>query len=1606
MKKFLLSFLCLMFVLPLPIQAMSGAGRMASDKTTGKSYTVNNAPLYANNLNFQERDALVVTAEIMEVTDTEAKILNFILDDGGLEIITRGVCYSTSPDPTLTDNKTNDGSGVGNYVSNLIGLTPGTKYYVRAYITNARGTFYANTLTFLTYDIPMVETGSITSVDRSTVLANGRVVEDGGSPVTRRGVCWSKNNNPTIDDRHALSGMGIGDYTSRTSGLNTNTTYYFRAFATNKFGVAYGEEVRFTTPGLPEIATSPVANIQNDNATSGGRIISDGGAPILQYGICWDTNPNPLVTHSSTSETLDSVEFFSHMTGLKSGQTYYVRAYATNIAGTSYGYQYSFTTLSIPKVFSIIEYDVTQNSVRLRGNVTDEGGSEVTKRGFVWNTEPNPQISHNATNDGKGLGRFITNITELKSGTTYYFRSYAQNLTGIAYGEELRITTLDLPLIGKVELKQISHESATIEVMITGDGGAPVIQRGLCYSTNPSPTTASNCTFNGTGTGNFESSITQLTPGTQYYFRAYAINMVGTAYGDEITFKTLNIPEITTEPVTEIKNTTAISGGHIIDTGGAPITQQGICWSMNPNPTIENQYAVANISNQRFKSLMTNLQPGVKYYVRAYATNSAGTAYGDERSFTTTDLATIIINPVSSITNTSARSGANIISDGGTPITKRGVCWSMNPGPTITDYSTADGAGSGVFASQISNLEPGKTYFIRAYAINDAGIAYSNEISFKTQSLATVQTVSITNLRHTGASVTSIIVDDGGSNVTRRGVCWSLNPVPTTADNCTFDGSGPGSFTSNIATLQPGTKYYVRAFATNSIGTAYGSIESFFTINISKIYTQQVVNITATTATAGGEIIHDGGAPITQRGICWSTIPNPTINDFSTSDGTGIGRFSSSLSSLSPENKYYLRAYAINSAGVSYGEEITFTTKASPHCPGIPTVVDIDGNVYNTVLIDNQCWMKENLRTTRYRDGTPIEYYGNNNTYWQSDTKGAYAWYDNDVNNLNAYGALYNWHAVNNPSGLCPAGWHVPGYDEWTTLIKHLGFGLAGGKLKSHLTEPNPHPRWTRPNTGASNISGFTGLPGGNRWNNARYGFLGETANFWSATEYSSSLIWYLFFNNTSENAIMNYSSKTFGFSVRCIRSADINKPIFQNDKVVSVNSNSATILSNISDDFGEEILVRGICWSRNPNPTVDDNTVASGMGAGEFVNYLLNLQPETTYFARAFAISRLGTFYGNEFEFATTAVKPDQAFEPITEPHNSVHEYPDTIVKPPVDIVKPPDTTAKPPVAIFDPPANDSVAHAVIQAPAVRTMGIVEVTSTSALCQGEIVRDGGSEILQKGVCWDTQPWPTIENFSARKSSDQHTFTVGLSELLPDTRYYVRVYAINESGIAYGNQLMFTTLPKTDCGDVATVTDIDGNVYNTVLIGTQCWMAENLKTTRYKNGRAINYPGENNSAWSMNTTGAYAWYDNSIAWKDSYGGLYNWYAVNNPNGLCPSGWRVPTNADFITLTNYLGGESIAGGKLKSTHTEPTAHPRWKNPNTGATNISGFAGYPGGYRYIDGYFYYHGEFGAWWSSTQQSDSHAWYRNLDYLFSFMYRTNYIKGAGFSVRCIKED
>ena len=292
------------------------------------------------------------------------------------------------------------------------------------------------------------------------------------------------------------------------------------------------------------------------------------------------------------------------------------------------------------------------------------------------------------------------------------------------------------------------------------------------------------------------------------------------------------------------------------------------------------------------------------------------------------------------------------------------------------------------------------------------------------------------------------------------------------------------------------------------------------TILVSKIFERS--------AQSGGDVTAEGGSPVTARGICWSVLPEPTISGDRDDEGTGTGKFQAFLFGLTGSTVYYVRAFATNGMGTGYGEEVMFKTQASPPPVLTGTVSDLQGNIYRTKKIGTQTWMTENLTAKIFQDGSGIPFV--RGSTWYSLTTPAFCWVEDNDSRTIVYGMLYNFYAVTDPRNVCPTGWHVPSVDEWKAMITSLGGNdVAGGEMKETGTA-----HWSIPNEGASNSSGFTGLPAGIRDQLSFMNF-DISGYFWSATSLDSDFGQIQALRYSSDDLFSDQYPKTAGASVRCV---------------------------------------------------------------------------------------------------------------------------------------------------------------------------------------------------------------------------------------------------------------------------------------------------------------------------------------------------------------------------------------------------------------------------------------------------------------------------------------
>ncbi|HQP03371.1 MAG TPA: FISUMP domain-containing protein [Bacteroidales bacterium] len=1327
-----------------------------------------------------------------------------------------------------------------------------------------------------------------------------------------------------------------------------------------------------------------------------------------------------------------------------------------------------------PTVVTAEVSGINKTSAISGGEVTNDGGDPVTARGIVWSSSPNPSVDINSgiTSEGDGTGVFSSDMTGLSAETLYYVRAYASNSIGTAYGQELSFTTLAfaIPAVTTNPATQVGYTSAVSGGNVSDEGDGLVSVKGIVWSTTNTPSLSSNegLTVDGEGPGMFISNIDELLPGTTYYVRAYATSEYGTAYGEEIAFSTLaySLPVLATEPVTEITTTSAISGGNITENGGDVITARGVVWNTLGEPDIENNEGITNDGDGMgvFISNMEDLSPGQTYYVRAYATNSAGTAYGEELSFVTLPLLyttgdgvydiddnfypTVIINGrewMSQNLRVSQYNGMVLSGDilkitdnseWGNYIDPEGAyCWYNNDS---TAYEETYG--------KLYNW-----YAVATDALCPAGWQVPTDTEWKELEMF------LGMLTEQADAIGWRGTNEGGKLKLYEMGLWN-DPNAGANGQSGFDAV-PGGYRSSTGSFAGmGNDNFLWGSDPSSSSTAwsrnlnfnYSSVKrndekklSGFSVRcvktegtVATVTTSDVSAITTITAFSGGEITDDGGQPVTNKGIVWGTSPDPTLssNTGSLSNGSGTENYTSYITGLDAGATYYVKAYATNALGTAYGEEVSFSTLSYLATDGAG-VYDADGNFYNTIVINEREWMAENLRTSTYnaegdKNNMPIQHISNNGE-WANTYDGAYCWYNNDSATYDlTYGKLYNWHAVNNYVGLCPEGWAIPTDVEWKELEMFLGMSQGdadntgwrgtdeGGKLKEVGTA-----HWNEPNSAATNQSKFALLPGGFRNNeggysdignsqqNDTYSDLGLSGYFWTSEESTSyENAWARMVQFDLPTINRSEINKHYGMSVRCIK--QITPPFVETALVTDITSSTAVCGGNVTSDGGKPVTARGVMWEVFNMPKDGENMTNDGEGVGEYVSNITGLQPNTTYIVYAYATNEIGTGYG-EWQFFTTQMTVQQRLDYGETPKQI---YDDGI---PIDSLYG-KFYAGGYIFYFDPVVGIGMVAYESDFTEVNwgcmgyETGANETLFGTGRANTELIfnvcpdQTAAANLIYSQEYYGYFDWALPSRDELVEMYTKKEYIPGFgdfsywssSEDVTDPMNSAWCMIIGETSLS-SKSITYNARPIRTFG-LEDVYDYEGNSYGVVVIGTQVWMAENLRSTYFQNGEWITLTTDDTEWYSLIAgSPSYCYYDNMIDYLYSLGGLYNFYAAADSRNICPYGYHVPTDAEWTTLVTYLGGEGLAGGALKVTGAD-----YWGEPNIGATNSTNFNALGAGMRngttgLYDGMLMNTG----YWTSTPTDVSSSWLRTLSFNNAAATRTSNDNHTGASVRCIRD-
>ena len=1156
---------------------------------------------------------------------------------------------------------------------------------------------------------------------------------------------------------------------------------------------------------------------------------------------------------------------------------------------------YNQVRMRLPVVKTTRAYNLTDTTFMAGCNILTDGNSFVTEKGVCWSTQPNPTANGPHTAAGAGeTGSFKVTATGLSLHTIYYYRAYATNAVGTAYGEEFSVSTTwdqmdsmvcpDVPAVADID----GNIYSTVKV-----GDQCWMRENLRVAHFPDGT--------------------PIPMSADWSIRSDSLPYCYPPEKDATKVPTYGY----------LYNWTAAMNGEA-PSNAVPSGVRGICPAGWHIPSNDEQYRLKSYVSALDKYRCTIPPSHVWYVSPALASNfgweSCSTGCTPGYDLTANNATGLSICPAGSIIGNVSYSFIGGYYGFGT----YGGFMSSS---LVYDDHNQKYTTPAICLHHNENWIGGTILYYRKDALSIRCILdYDAASSTSTCQLPSVITGEVSDITESSAIVSGTVHNTGGCDVTERGVCWSFFQHPTTDDNIMTSGNGEGDFSCQLTNLMAQTEYYARTYAINEEGTVYGEERHFVTTDsvvpgpsVPLVTTYPVTDITLTSAVSGGIVNSDGGAFVTEYGLCWGFNPNPTVNNFHIALGSGVETFTYTMENLYMSLPYHVRAYAINSQGIGYGEDIAFQT-ATPNpqpfnqiCPGSSVVFDYDSNVYNTVRIGNQCWMRESLRTTHYSNGTEIPL-----LTWSSNTPARYS-PGGSSSNVTAYGYLYNWSAVMggaspssaNPSGvqgICPVGWHVPSASEYQQLNDYVGSQAS--------CRCNGYPQ------------------------NVKVALCDLPTVYWNYLEYYEAI-------PELYEICTAFGAYYHGFE----------------GKKIQINHT------------GFSARAAGLFYS------------------GNYVNMMASV----------------------EFWTATTANNGNPTFVMLqyTSPEMMVsNSYP----------------------ADYGFSVRCVRDVAVSCPPTVYTNTVKYITSSTAQSGGEVTHDGGATVTDFGLVWATTPNPTLANSSLSSGVLSGSFTEVMSGLQPATVYYVRAYVTTSQDTVYGNEVSFYTEdnPFYDdgwpCTTTPTVTDYDGNSYNTIQLGNQCWMRENLRSTHFSDGSEIPLTSS-----EFSDEVPYRYYpDNAPVYVTQYGYLYNWRAVcanNDTNsssvpsglqGICPTGWHIPSYAEWDTLRLYMSSRTqYSCDQVVGQVGKAMASTIGWNLSNGecyvgeyqmANNTSGFDAYPAGLMIqppgqMPIFPRYFGVSAVFWTTTNNSSQYKKTWQVRSASSTFSGTITKKSSGASLRCLKD-
>lgn len=793
----------------------------------------------------------VVTEPATGITANAATLNGTLYFLGSASTVNVSFIYGTTqggPYPNSTPPQAMTATGA--FQANLSVLNSNTTYYYRAGGNGGQyGSSWGDEYRFTTSTLPpSVTTNDASGVTGSAATLNGNLDNLGTATTVNVSFQWgTTSGGPYPNPTSPQAKTSTGAFQANLSGLQGNTTYYFRAEADGgSYGISYGAERTFTTAKIPPtVATDNATAVAATSATLRGNLTALGTASTVNVYFDWGTTQGGPYPNSTPTQAKNSTGAFqANISSLTALTTYYFRAGADGgVHGTAQGAECSFTTGSTPPSVSTgAATSITASSATLNGTLSSLGTAVSDNVSFQWGTSPGVYSHQTDLQVMNAPGDFNANLIGLLDNTTYYYRAAAYGgRHGTSYGTEHAFTTSTLPPSATTNAATWpTTNTAFLNGTLTALGTAPTVNVSFVYGTNaggPYPNITPPQAKNSTGA--FQAGITGLTPFTTYYFKAKADGGIyGTSYGAEMSFTTNHLPPVVgTGGATDIMTNAAILNGNLYLPGTAPTINVSFEYgTTHGGPYSDSTSPQTMTQPEAFQAQLSGLTPATTYYYRAKGDGGVhGIGYGAEHAFTTSAIPpSVTTNNAGNITANSAVLNGTLISLGTATTVNVSFEYGTNQGgpyPNVTPPQAQ--AAAGAFQASLTNLTPVTAYYFRAMA--DGGIygtSYGEERSFITPSTPpSVTTNDATSITQSSAILNGTLVSLGSATMANLSFRWGTTqggPYPNVTTPQAM--AAPGAFQANLNELSQNTIYYFSAKADSGVyGISYGNEMRFTT---------------------------------------------------------------------------------------------------------------------------------------------------------------------------------------------------------------------------------------------------------------------------------------------------------------------------------------------------------------------------------------------------------------------------------------------------------------------------------------------------------------------------------------------------------------------------------------------------------------------------------------------------------------------------------------------------------------------------------------------------------------------------------------------------------